>query len=128
MAWKGGCCGACAVGIRSFFSLIAAEGTLARSAKVALIVGTILTLINQGGAICQGIPPVWWKVVLTYAVPYIVSTHGSVSARLSKSAHVQTAAPPPMHGGTGVQTPKIEQSRGKIDPSLADGGVTAAIV
>ncbi|GMH42316.1 hypothetical protein BSKO_10235 [Bryopsis sp. KO-2023] len=128
MAWKGGCCGSCTVGIRSFFSLITAEGTLARSIKVTLIVGTLLTLVNQGGALYEGIPPVWWKVVLTYVVPYIVSTHGSVSARLAKSAQMHTATPPPIHIGTDIQTPKIEQSRGKVDPCFTDGGVTGAIV
>ena len=53
-----------------------------RSLYVALIVGTILNLINQGDAIV-GIAPVnWLKVVLTYCVPYLVATYGAVSYQM----------------------------------------------
>lgn len=47
---------------------------------VALVVGTVLNLINQGGAILAGAPVVLWKIALTYIVPFIVSTHGALTA------------------------------------------------
>lgn len=50
---------------------------------ISLIVGTTLTLINQGTLLVQGILPPIWKVGLTYLVPYLVSTYGAVSAMLA---------------------------------------------
>ena len=53
-----------------------------RSVRVALVVGTILTAINQGGAIVSG---AWttalaWKIPLTYAVPFAVATWGALTS------------------------------------------------
>ena len=44
--------------------------------STALVVGTILTAINQGNVILGGhLPPVlYWKIPLTYCVPYCVAT------------------------------------------------------
>ena len=55
-----------------------------RSGCVALVVGTILNVINQGDAIFGGKTINWTKIVLTYFVPYAVSTYGAVSYRLSR--------------------------------------------
>ena len=51
-----------------------------RSLTIALIVGAILTAINQGNLIVQGDFPaaLAWKVPLTYAVPYCVATTGAI--------------------------------------------------
>ncbi len=57
-----------------------------RSLLVALIVGTILTAINQGNIILRGdFPPsLYWKIPLTYMVPYCVATTGAIlNARLA---------------------------------------------
>lgn len=58
------------------------DGTPACSMQVAVIVGTILNVINQGDALFGGSPIVWWKVALTYCVPYCVCTYGAVTSRL----------------------------------------------
>jgi hypothetical protein len=47
-----------------------------------LIVGTILNLINQGDIFLSGQRPDFTKLLLTYVVPYMVSTYGAVSFRL----------------------------------------------
>jgi hypothetical protein len=47
------------------------------------VVGTILNLINQGDAVFDGGSINWIKVLMTYVVPYAVSTYGAVSYRLS---------------------------------------------
>jgi hypothetical protein len=60
------------------------EGVPRRSLFVALIVGTILNLINQGDALFNGAHLNLTKIILTYAVPYCVATYGAVSYRLSK--------------------------------------------
>ena len=58
------------------------DGVPRRSFYVALIVGTLLNLINQGDALLGAGSVIWLKVVLTYFVPYLVCTYGSVSSRL----------------------------------------------
>lgn len=45
----------------------------------AVVVGTILTLINHGAALLHGHWPIW-PIVLTYCVPYAVATYGAVMA------------------------------------------------
>ncbi len=56
-----------------------------RSSKVAMIVGTILIAINYGDRLIIGaiLPNEWMKMMLTFCVPYCVSTYASVSAVLS---------------------------------------------
>lgn len=54
--------------------------SLRRSLIVALVIGTVLNLINQGPEIFTGHWPVWWKVVLTYFVPFAVASYGSYAA------------------------------------------------
>lgn len=51
-----------------------------RSAIVAIVVGTALNAINQGPELITGQPPVWWKLALTYAVPFLVSSYGAWAA------------------------------------------------
>jgi hypothetical protein len=60
------------------------DGIPFRSGCVALVVGTILNLINQGDAIFGPMAINWTKIVLTYVVPYAVSTYGAVSYRMSR--------------------------------------------
>ena len=47
---------------------------------VAIVVGTVLNLINQPEALLGEAPIVWWKVLLTYCVPFAVSCYGSWAA------------------------------------------------
>jgi len=53
-----------------------------RGLQVGVVVGTILTAINQGDVILGGTLDAAsaWKIPLTYLVPYLVSTYASVSA------------------------------------------------
>lgn len=51
-----------------------------RSLLVALLIGTVLNAINQGPEIVTGHWPVWWKVLLTYSVPFCVASYGSYAA------------------------------------------------
>jgi hypothetical protein len=52
-----------------------------RSFIVALVVGSILTLLNQGDVIFSGSwgSALYWKVPLTYCVPFCVATYGALS-------------------------------------------------
>jgi hypothetical protein len=67
---------------RRAFELATSSGVRRRAFWVALVVGTILNLINQGDALLGRLPVSWAKVALTYLVPFVVSTHGAVSARM----------------------------------------------
>jgi len=58
------------------------DGVPRRSFLVALVVGAVLNLINQGDALLAGHALDWAKIILTFAVPYCVSTYGAVSYHL----------------------------------------------
>ena len=58
------------------------SGVPQRSFVVALIVGTILNLINQGDTILAGEGVHWSKAILTFVVPYCVAIYGAVSYRI----------------------------------------------
>ena len=58
---------------------------LRRSFFTALVVGTLLTAVNNGGVIASGDLPfaLAWKVPLTYSSPFLVATWGGiVNARM----------------------------------------------
>jgi len=57
-----------------------AAASIRRSLAVAAIIGTVLNAINQGPDIFSGHWPVWWKLVLTYFVPFAVASYGSYAA------------------------------------------------
>jgi hypothetical protein len=50
--------------------------------KVALVVGTILNFINQGGRLLDGLQPSWFHVLMNYLVPYCVSTYSAARNEL----------------------------------------------
>ena len=54
---------------------------LQRSLVIALVVGTVLTMVNQGDALLRG---EWgrallWKLPLTYFVPFVVATWSALA-------------------------------------------------
>ena len=53
-----------------------------RSAQLAIVVGSILVALNQGDQLLAGtyaFATTWWKLPLTYLVPFCVSTYGALS-------------------------------------------------
>jgi hypothetical protein len=66
------------------------DGVPKRSFIVALIVGTILNLINQGDALVAGARLNLTKLILTFVVPYAVATYGAVSYRLRANSEHKT--------------------------------------
>jgi len=57
-----------------------------RSVRVALLVGTVLTLLNQGDAMLTGELNIalCWKIPLTYCVPFGVATYGALANNRNK--------------------------------------------
>ncbi|MGE3992030.1 nitrate/nitrite transporter NrtS [Pseudorhodoplanes sp.] len=58
------------------------DGIPLRSIYVAVIVGTVLNLINQGDALFGYTDLNWAKLLLTYCVPYLVATYGAVAYKM----------------------------------------------
>lgn len=69
---------------RAMLAHAVADGVPRRCIYVAVVVGTILNLINQGDALFGAAPVSWLKLILTYAVPYAVCTYGAVSAKAAR--------------------------------------------
>ena len=65
-----------------------------RSFTVALIVGTILNLINQGDALFRDHSLNLTKAFLTYLVPYCVATYGAVSYQLAARRAARSTSVP----------------------------------
>ena len=57
------------------------DGTPKKAILTALVVGTLLTAINHGDLILSGLAPPAWKVLLTYCVPYCVTTWGATTGK-----------------------------------------------
>src|SRR5215813_9883075 len=73
---------------REMWVYCVSEGIPARSLGVALIVGTILNLINQADPLFSGGRLNFAKIILTFAVPYCVATYGAVSYRFHQPSLV----------------------------------------
>ncbi|HAS6173162.1 TPA: hypothetical protein I7155_01930 [Vibrio vulnificus] len=71
--------------LSDFISTAKTPSILKRSIKVAVIVGTVLMMINHGDALLAGQVESErvLKILLTYMVPFCVSTQASVSATLA---------------------------------------------
>ncbi len=75
----------------NFFQLAFGHGTPKRALMTALVVGSILTMINHGDVILAGGSINYLKVALTYCVPFCVTTWGALHGkRVNLSAEPQT--------------------------------------
>lgn len=54
--------------------------TVPSAARISFVVGTWLSLVNQGGPILRGEIP-WAKVLLNYVTPFAVASLGFLAAR-----------------------------------------------
>ncbi|OGD18044.1 MAG: hypothetical protein A2W03_07150 [Candidatus Aminicenantes bacterium RBG_16_63_16] len=67
-------------GWRDFLEAAKEKGTVITSIKIALVVGTILALINYGDRIFLSKDMRvldWLKLALTYCIPFCVATYGA---------------------------------------------------
>jgi hypothetical protein len=67
---------------REALRLFLAGATLRIAWKVAAVVGTVLSAVNQGSVITDGdaTPATWVRVGVNYLVPFLVSSIGFLSA------------------------------------------------
>ncbi|MGP1386197.1 MAG: nitrate/nitrite transporter NrtS [Thainema sp.] len=72
--------------LKPFVNTLNDSSAVSRSAKVAVVVGTILLAINHGKAIAQDKMSTdrWISAGLTYMVPFMVSLHGQSMQRKAR--------------------------------------------
>lgn len=73
--------------MKSAFELWFARRIIVNAIKIALVVGTALNAINQGGALIDGRALDWWRLVLNYVVPYLVSSYSAVRNEQARSGN-----------------------------------------
>jgi hypothetical protein len=68
---------------RSLFAAARDRSILVGGLQVAAVVGTVLNAINQGDRLLamQWGDVVWWKIGLTYLVPFCVSVYSAARIR-----------------------------------------------
>ena len=64
--------------------LVMGDGTPKKAFYTAMVVGTLLIAINHGDAILGGVWPPTIKIILTYCVPYCVTSWGAAFGKLSE--------------------------------------------
>jgi hypothetical protein len=74
----------------SFIQLALSSGVVISAIKVSLVVGSVLAVINHGGAILnlEITLQTSIKIILSYVVPYCVATYSAVRA-LQRSQQVE---------------------------------------
>ncbi len=69
--------------VQAYLRCLADPALAPTAIKVAVVVGTVLFLINHGAALAQGnmTRQRWFSAGITYLVPYGVNIHGQFSYR-----------------------------------------------
>lgn len=62
--------------------LLLTGATVGVAWRIAIVVGTVLTAVNQGHVVLAGqiSPDVWVRIAVNYAVPFLVSSVGFLTA------------------------------------------------
>jgi hypothetical protein len=71
--------------INTLFQAACQRSIVQAAIKVALVVGTILNLINQGDQLLDGLPLSWFHVGLNYLVPYCVSSYSAARNEMRRN-------------------------------------------
>ena len=70
--------------MRNFFRTACSRRIVVNALRIALLVGTVLNLVNQGGAIISGTGISWLHLVLNYAVPYCVASYSAARNQMTQ--------------------------------------------
>lgn len=98
-------------------------GVTARTAlPVALVVGTLLSAVNQGAVIAGGggTPAVWLRVSFNYAVPFVVSSMGFLGAGRLRPGNASPVDEAPSSSVRATPTP-AEIGEHRATPSTSTG-------
>lgn len=91
------------MGMKSAFNYATQVRIIRRSAAIAMVVGPILIMINQGDRIIGGGGIDLLKAALTFVVPFCVATYGAVVNRV--------ASQEPCRPDLGAQSHRLARSR-----------------
>ncbi len=69
--------------MRTLFQTACSGKIVKNSLRIALVVGSILNLVNQGDAILAGTGVSWIHVALNYLVPYCVASYSAAKNELT---------------------------------------------
>lgn len=69
--------------MRSLFQVACSGRIVKNSLRIALVVGSILNLVNQGSAILAGTGISWIHVSLNYLVPYCVASYSAAKNEMT---------------------------------------------
>jgi hypothetical protein len=69
--------------MRELFKAACSGKIVKNSLRIALVVGSILNLVNQGSAILAGTGISWIHVALNFFVPYCVASYSAVKNELT---------------------------------------------
>ena len=70
--------------MQRFWSAAVQKHIVVNACRIALVVGTVLNLINQGEAILAINGISWGHVAMNYLVPYCVATYSAVKNELNR--------------------------------------------
>lgn len=70
--------------MRTFLRLVCSARIARNAWRIALVVGTILNLINQGGEILVGNNIDWFHLILNYLVPYCVASYSAAKNEMTR--------------------------------------------
>ncbi|WP_306357913.1 MULTISPECIES: nitrate/nitrite transporter NrtS [unclassified Nocardia] len=78
---------------RQAVTLCLRGATVRTALPTAVIVGTVLSLVNQGSVIADGLATTgtWIRVAVNYLVPFLVASIGWLSARRTRAEDTPTA-------------------------------------
>lgn len=66
------------------FSIVGRPQIALPALKVALVVGTVLNLVNQGGNLLDGLPLNGMQMLLNFIVPFCVSSYSAARNEMQK--------------------------------------------
>jgi hypothetical protein len=69
--------------MRPLLQVACSDKIVKNSLRIALVVGSILNLVNQGSAILEGADISWLQAVLNYLVPCCVASYSAARNELT---------------------------------------------
>ena len=70
--------------MREFWELALSKRVAFNAIRIAVFIGTLLNVINQGAAILAWDGIAWGHVVLNFVVPYCVATYSATKNELDR--------------------------------------------
>lgn len=69
--------------MRQLLQVACSRRIVINALKIALVVGTVLNIINQGNAIAANAGVSWIHVLLNYLVPYLVASYSAAKNQMA---------------------------------------------